>query len=84
MSADPEGFDEGSYTEDGSIKWDDLLGASVGATVTALVVVAWNTFNFAVTGVFSFVGAWLQGLAGVVRTPFDSGSEAFQLGFAVR
>ena len=81
MSDDPQGIDSGDYVEDGSIQWDDLLGASAGAIVTAIVVVAWDMFNFAVTGAFSYVGAWFEGLAGVVRTPYEAGASAFEAGY---
>lgn len=81
MSDDPQGIDSGDYVEGGSIQWEELLGASAGAIVTAIVVVAWDMFNFAVTGLFSYVNAWFGGLAGVIRTPFEAGASAVEVGY---
>lgn len=83
MSDDPNGIDSESFVENGSIRWEDLLGASAGAIVTGIAVVLWDMFNFAVTGVFWYFGQFIEGIAGVLRAPFEAGGSAFRTGYRV-
>jgi len=81
MSAEPDGLDPDDYVSDGSIRWNDLLGAGAGSIVTLVVVVLVDAFTFGVTGVYAYVDAAFQGLAGFVEAPFVAGESALLLGF---
>ncbi|MFW6382843.1 MAG: hypothetical protein ACOCZD_02260 [Haloferacaceae archaeon] len=75
------GPDPEDYVDGGSIQWDDVIGAGAGAIVTAVVIVAADAFNFAVTGVFAYVDSALQGLAGFLGAPFATGEETIRSAF---
>lgn len=81
MSAEPDGPDADDYVSGGSIQWDDLLGAGAGSIVTLVVVVLVDAFTFGVTGVYAYVDAAFQGLAGFVAAPLTAGESAIVEGF---
>lgn len=70
------GADGDRYVTGDSIQWGDLVAVSSGAVLTSVVIAATDMFNFAVTGVSSFLGTVVQGLGGVLNAPFDSGEGA--------